>query len=372
MSTENPSTPPARSTGLLRELELVSRHRRAVLVVVLVITVGAVVYSLIAKKVYESHASLLPAAEQGGGLFGGISALLGDLPLQGANFPGVTTSTDLLAAMLHSRRLQIPLIEEFDLQGRYKAETVEHAILSLDDKISTGVSDEGILNVRVRDEDPEFARDLLARMIETLDAYNIEVSTERARLQREFVEGRLAAAEIDLRTAEEAFRDYQTEHAVVIPPEDMSALSSSGQLLARKLLLEVQLEALRKYIDTSSTPYQQRVTELEALETRLRELPGMGVEVMRLYRDARVRMELYTFLQTQLLDAQIEEHRALPTLRVLDEPRAPSIRAWPQRKLIVIVAFLMATALGLLVAHALDFVAREKDAIRRALHDPGA
>jgi len=370
MSTENPSTSSS-PTGLLRELALVSRYRRPVLTVMILITVAAVVYSLVTRKIYEAHASLLPAAEQSSGLFGGISALLGELPLQGANFPGVTTSTDLLGAMLHSRRLQIPLIEEFGLLERYEAETIEHAILTFDDRISTGVSDEGILNVRFRDQDPEFAARVVTRLIETLDAYNIEVSTERARLQREFVEGRLAQAERELVEAEEAFRDYQTTHAVVIPPEDMSALSSSGQLLARKLLLEVQLEALQQYIDTSSTPYRQRVTELEALETRLRELPGMGVEVMRLYRDARVKMELYTFLQTQLLDARIEEHRSLPTLRVLDEPLPPEIRAWPQRKLIVIVAFLLAVALGLLVAHALDYLHREKDSIRRALTSSG-
>jgi uncharacterized protein involved in exopolysaccharide biosynthesis len=365
-----PEPSPSRN-GLLRELELLSRYRRAFLAVVLVITVGAIVYSLLAKKIYEAHGSVLATAAERGGIFGGISAILQDLPIQGANLPGVTTSADLLAAMLHSRRLQIPIIEEFDLVTRYKAETVDHAILTLNGMITTTVSDEGILHIRFRDEDPEFAAEVCARLIEMLDAYNIEVSTAQARLQREFIEARVEDANQELAQAEEAFGAYQSEHALVIPPDDMSALGSSAELLARKLLLEVELEALRQFIDPQSTPYRQRATELEALETRLREIPGVGVDVVRLYRDAKVQSELSLFLRWQLETARLDEQRALPTLRVLDEPRPPVLRSWPQRKLIVIVAFLMAGALGVLMAHTLDFIERERDTIRRVLRGPG-
>ena len=54
------------------------------------------------------------AAEDSGSPFGGLSHLLRELPIQGANLPGVTTTSDLLSGMIRSRRLQVPVIEEFD------------------------------------------------------------------------------------------------------------------------------------------------------------------------------------------------------------------------------------------------------------------
>jgi uncharacterized protein involved in exopolysaccharide biosynthesis len=354
----------ARATGLLRELGLVVRHRRVVIGILASVTVLATAYSLLTPKRYQAHASILPAEDSTGG-FGGLMSLIQQLPIQGANVPGVTTTTDLLGGMLHSRRMQDPVIEEFDLLRRYGVDTMDEARIVLDERLSTGVSDEGILHVRFTDEDPEVASNVVNRMIALLDDYNINTRKTRSRLNREFVQRRLTETLRALADSEERLKAYQEEHVVALSPEQMAAAETVGQLMARKFSLEIEIEALGRSMGSDASQIVQRQYELDALDRKIEGLPELGLTAVRLYRDVKVQEQLFVFLSAQAEQARIDEQRDLPVIQVLDVASPPAIRAWPRRKLIVVVAFALASVASLLTVHVLDFVHRERDTLRR-------
>lgn len=353
-----------RPAGLLRELHLLARYHRLVIALVLLTTVLAVVYSLVTPKRFQAHTSILPAEDASGG-FGGLMSLIQQLPIQGANVPGITTTTDLLAGMLHSRRIQDPIIEEFDLRARYEQDTLEETRLLVDQNLSTSVGDEGILHVRYTDEDPEQAARIVNRMVELLDDYNVNVRKTRSRLNREFVQSRLDATKAELEAAENRLKTYQETHAVALSPDEMAAAESVGDLMAQKFSLEIEIEALSRSMDPSSPPIVRRRNTLEALDAKIAALPELGLTAARFYRDLKVQEQLFVYLSAQVEQARIEEQRDLPVIQVLDVAQPPEIRAWPRRKLIVVVTIALACVASLILVHVLDFVSRERDTLRR-------
>jgi uncharacterized protein involved in exopolysaccharide biosynthesis len=350
--------------GLIGELRLLVRYRRMVLIVVGLSTVAAVVYSLLTPEVFEAHTTLLPAEEQSS-MFGGLSQFLQNLPIQGANLPGVTTTTDLMSGMLQSRRIQQPVIEEFGLLNRFESENLDEAFHEFNTRLRTSVADEGILHVRFRDRDPVMAADVLNALVAQLNHYNVNVRANRGRLTREFIRLRLDETERDLALAEEQLRDYQQAHAMAISPEDISAAETVGGLIARQMELRVEIDALSEFMDPRSPPILQRQMELDALDREIASLPELGLDVVRLYRDLKVQEQLFLLLNAQLEQARIDEKRDLPTIQVLDAARAPDLRAWPRRKLIVIGGFLVSAALAVLLAHGLAYVDRERATLKR-------
>jgi uncharacterized protein involved in exopolysaccharide biosynthesis len=358
----------ASKEGLLRELGVIARHRRLIGINVAAVTLAAVLYSLLTPEIFEAYTSLVPA-EDTATPFAGMAQLLQELPLQGANFPGVTTSADVLAGIARSRRVQEPVIKEFDLARVYRAKTMEHALGTFADRLSIAVTDEGFLVLRFRDRDPARAAGALNRLVGELDQYNQIVRVSRARMQREFVEDRLKSTQRDLAVAEDSLRRYQEVRAVTLSPDERASAEAAGALIAQKLALQVELGALGQFVRPSSAPYQQRLVQLRALEAEISNLPEIGVEAVRLFRDMKIQEELYLFLSAQLEQARIDEQRALPVVQVLDPATPPEIRAWPKRKLIVISAFVLGAAVSILMAHFVEYLRRERDALRSLAAD---
>lgn len=361
----DPSTRPE-AGGLVRELHLCIRHRKPILINVVVVTIAAIAYSLLTPKVYEAHTSVLPATDESPSL-GALTTLLRDLPIQGANLPGVTTSSHLLGAMVESRRIMQPVAEANDLQEIFNAPTMDLTLIAFQDKITAGVSDEGILHVRYRDKDPERAARCLNQLIAELNRFNVSERTSRSRQTREFIEERAAETKTALVAAENELRAYQEANATPMTPDQMQGAESIGSLIARRLSLRIELDAMRQFLDSTSPSVRQRENELRALEEEIGTLPEVGLDAVRLYRNLKVQEQLYLFLTTQLEQSRIDESRDLPVLQVLDEATPPTIRAWPRRKLIVLVAFAVAVVMGILIAHALDFIERERSTLSRLL-----
>jgi uncharacterized protein involved in exopolysaccharide biosynthesis len=240
---------------------------------------------------------------------------------------------------------------------------MEHALGTFADRLGVAVTDEGFLALRFRDRDPERAAAALNRLVGELDQYNQVVRVSRARLQREFVEDRLENTKQELVAAEDSLRRYQELRAVALSPDERASAEAAGALIAQKLALQVELGALGQFVRTSSAPYQQRLVQLRALEAEISNLPEIGIEAVRLFRDMKIQEELFLFLSAQLEQARIDEQRALPVVQVLDPATPPEIRAWPKRKLIVLSAFVLGAAVSILMAHFVEFLRRERDAL---------
>jgi len=150
------------------------------------------------------------------------------------------------------------------------------------------------VSVRVNARWPTLAADVANRAVGLVSAFNKEQRLTRAQARREFLEGRVAATQDELRAAENALRSF--------------------------------FETNRLWRDS----------------------PGLTIEELRLRRQVETVSSLYLSLRQQYEAARIDEVNTTPVITVVDRAVPPRRPDWPRRTLVAVTAGLLGAVLGLL------------------------
>jgi tyrosine-protein kinase Etk/Wzc len=325
--------------------------RRAPWIALNSIFVGGVaaVVALLLPHWYLASGSYLPAVEERSTF--SVTALLREAAIPGAGLSDQVQAGDLSVALLRSRHLRAPLVETFNLDERYKMKTIEDALGELDVHSSYFVGQEGLVTVMIEDRDPKIAAEMVNHSINLLDQFNAEQRMTRGQRTRMFVERELAATESTLRAAEDSLRQYQSKTKLgPLSTEMESAVSTSAELLARKMQVEIALGMRSNVLKEGNEELRRLRSELAEIDRKLGELPALGLEHARLVRDLKVREQVYTFLRTEYEQAKIQEARDTPSLTIVDRAFPPIRRHRPQRTMIAASAAGVAAALSTLLA----------------------
>src|SRR5262249_23731651 len=159
--------------------------------------------------------------------------------------------------------------------------------------------------------------------------------------------------EHDLAAAENNLSSYQQrKNLALLSPEARGQAEIGANIMAQKLALEVKLNVLRQSLVESSEEVRRVKEELSAVERQLGTLPQAGVATMRLWRDLKVREQLFEPLTGQREEARIRETRDTPTVQVLDPAVPPLHKSRPKRSLVVLAGVLLGGvgSLGFLMA----------------------
>lgn len=179
--------------------------------------------TVIAKpKVYTSSAAFLPQGNDPAR--SGLASLAGQF---GVNLPagnqGLTP--DFYVRLLRSRRLlgqvardtfAIPeegrpraFVDLFGISGATAAERESRAVLLLLRMVSVSAAKAtGLVELSVSTKWPSVSRSMIQSLIDGVNAFNQQARQEQARLEREFVEGRLRVVGGDLRAAEDQLQQF--------------------------------------------------------------------------------------------------------------------------------------------------------------------
>jgi uncharacterized protein involved in exopolysaccharide biosynthesis len=194
------------------------------------------------------------------------------------------------------------LLDILDVKGRTPEERLQRGVILLRDKVKvTSDKPTGIVTLEVDMKSPQLAATVANHLVQELNEFNLERRQSQSREQRRFTGERLAEAEKDLRAAERA-----------------------------------ELGFLQRNRDYSSSPL-------------------LTFEAGRLAREVQVKQELFLTLSKAHTEARIAEVRDTPVLTVVDSAVAPFRRARPQRTLGVIIATILGTMLGVVIAYVVDF-----------------
>jgi len=184
----------------------------------------------------------------------------------------------------------------------YPSEEEEDAMKAVSDWLSVNVDQEtGLMTVRVATHDPLFSANLADSFIQHLTDRVRAIRTKKSRENLEFVEERFEEAKLQLQQAEEELAQFQDRN--------------------------------------------QNITT-----ARLR------TEEERLRRQVNFASQLYSDLQTQFTQAQLELQRSEPVITVVEEPVPPLEKSGPNRKLIVILSLFLGGGLGVGLAFVRQFV----------------
>ena len=341
------------------------RRRRLFIGTVLIVTVAAIVTSLVIPPEFTARASFMVPPEEGGG----ISSFLNN-PLGAVLGKRGTASLDRLVAFLNSEETLRILVREFDLRRLYKTETFVDAAKRLTNSSVIAVSPEGVVEVYVTDRDPARAAAMANRYLSIVDSLYSRSETSHAAQTRIFMEGRVDENRRDLARAEEQARAFAEQYGVVSLSDQVSALVQEmagveGQIRS----LDVKIGAARSIYGPRHSSVRQMELEKAQLEIQRRrlmqpdpntpssdpllafeEVPERAVQYARLKREIETQSVIQQILLQEYERARLDEARTVPTLTVVDSARPPEMRSWPKRGRIVALSGIMSVVWAILLA----------------------
>jgi tyrosine-protein kinase Etk/Wzc len=359
--------------SLLEMLRLLLRNRRVIVLATAGATAIAVVVSLVIPSWYEGVASILPP--EGGTGQADMAMMMRSAGFKPAFIPGVTTESEVYAAILRSTTVIDAVIDSFDLQRTYGFTNAKDTRERVVENLDVSVSDDGIVTVAYEDKDKTRAAAVANGFVRQLDTFNQETLVTSARRVRQFIEGRTAEARRELEQATEDLKAFKTSTGVVLLSEQATAsIETAAKIYGKIAELEVSLERLRQFATERSPEVIDARSQIRALERKLAEMgytgsseetpgtswlfprfnsaPEMERRLADLMMEVEIKGSVFKVLSEQYEQARIEEMRDTPTIQTLDWATEPMVRSKPKRKVMVAVtavsAFLLASMIVLL------------------------
>ncbi|MCK5739148.1 hypothetical protein KAH55_08200 [bacterium] len=375
-------------TSEISFVDLVYKIVRNLKVIVLnfvIITVVAVIISLLLPKWYKAQTVIMPPIKDSGIAIGGVGQLAGMMLGGGGgdfDLPMFASPSDIFEMILKSTSVRDSVIQRFGLMALYKKPTIEETRLALDKHTFIEVGEEGAIFLGFEAEaDPELAAEVAQYYLEKLDEANRRVKVFYAHNSRKFVEGRLDATKLNLAAAEDSLSAFQQRNnAIAIQDQVTAAVNNAGQLLAMKQMYEVQFGALAQGMSGNSSELRELKAKISSVDKQIREIkygksksidavllndtdmfpalanvPELGLQYARRLREVKIQEVLFELLTQQYEQEKIKEAKNTPTVVVLDHPVVPTKKSRPKRAIIVIIAAMLSVFYSLLVIFLRDY-----------------
>ena len=352
--TENAASPDPRA-GRFDVLDLAAtlvRWRKVILWSTLITAAVAAIISFLVLPVYTSTASILPPKQQD--LFGSMGAatsalrsLTGGLRIGGM---GQRSAPYNYMAILTSRSAMESVVRHFDLITVYEIadSSMEKAIRQLEDNVAIEEETEDYISISVDDRDPHRAAAMANYFVDVLNRISIQLGTQEARNNREFIEKRIVESRAELRANEDSLRVHQERSGMILTPEQTTDASVIGTLYGLKAKREVEVAILRRTVSPDDYTLKQMQVELEEINKKVATIPVAGLESLRLYREVIIQQKVLEFLIPVYEQARIDEQKDVPVMLVLDKAIPAERRSSPKRTLITASAGLSALLLSVM------------------------
>jgi tyrosine-protein kinase Etk/Wzc len=370
-----------RELTFLDFLNIIIKCRKHLIINFFIVCFIAAAISLLIPVWFTASTTILPPAGDSGGL--GLSSLLGNLPVGGLGIGigALPEETNTALAILNSRTMMENVAKKFNLKERYQTENMEETIRTLRERYSIKVNDEGTVTLYAEAKTPflsndaekndarRLAKNMANYFMEELDRLNNDIRVEKAKNSRIFIEKRYLQNLQDLKGAEENLRDFQERYGVIsLPEQTEAAIMTAAELKSQIMAKEAEIGVLQANVSETHAKLVRAKTELREMEKKYDEfiygkqlqsnmesadlksddlflpfeqVPELGLQYARLYREVMMQQKLLEFLLPQYEDAKIQEAKETPTIQVLDPAVLPIKKSRPKRAIFVIIAGLV-------------------------------
>ena len=338
------------------------------------------VVAFLIPKQYMSSAHLMPPdqanASAGMALLASSGSAAGSsLGSLAGGLLGLKSSGALFIGILQSRTVQDDIIEKFQLRKVYGDRYEQDARKDLA-KNSDIFEDRksGILTVQVTDADPQRAAGIAQEYTAELNRVVNQMSTSSAHREREFLEERLKAVQLDLADAEKQFSEFSSKNAAIdIQAQGKAMIEGAATLEGQMIAAESELEGLKQVYSNDNVRVRSVYAQIAQLKKELakiggekdgsaspsgrtstdssypsiRRLPLLGVTYADLFRRTRVQEAVFETLTREYELAKVQEVKETPSVKVLDPASVPEQKSYPPRLLIIFLGTCVAFAIGM-------------------------
>ncbi|HVT40282.1 MAG TPA: hypothetical protein VHE78_14670 [Gemmatimonadaceae bacterium] len=284
-------------------------HRRFILVVAGFGLMLSVVGAFLTVPKYTSSFSFSPQTSQDPSR-AGLASLAGQL---GISVGGASEAPQLYAELVSTRDVlspiardsfalapgdgkRVPLATFLGIRGADPQVVEERTLRNLRTRIvaaSAATRTSGVVSVTVRTKSAEVSFEIAERLLDGLNQFNLATRKSQAGEERRFTEGRLAAAKVALRAAEDSLQNF--------------------------------LFANRQFGNSPQLTFQRE----------------------RLQREVSLRQQVVLGLAQQYEDARIREVRDTPVITVIEKPALPAMADPRGRGVIIVLGTFLALLLGI-------------------------
>ncbi len=343
-------------------ITVILKYKKLVITVSVAAFVVSALVSLIIPPRFVSTATLLPI-----GVERDISGLrdffssFGELGEVSASFIRAQKNL-VIDHLIRSRRMSNLMAEQFDLGEIYGERDDEAIREKLQEKTGISIRAEGVIILSVEDRSPERAKRMVDGYLANLDSILVHLVIETSENRLEFLEEEIIRRKVRLAESDSVMKEFQTEHGVYeIEQQARSVLEAAAVLSTRLSILDVEksllemtmkpgnseLERVRlewKFVRDQLLGIKEGVPDEQQLFPPLDEFPDLSYRYARLMIEKRIQEFVLAYLQLQHMDAMITTNQRLSSIKIIDPPYVPEMRAWPKRKQIVVVSTLAAFA----------------------------
>lgn len=361
-------------------LIVLARHKKPIIYLTLAAALISAAISAVLPNRYQGTVKLLPPQQSQSGAAALLSQL-GGTAGAAVGMAGLKSPNELYIGMLRSRTVAERLVNSFKLKEVYDTTSTEKAIKELTDNTDISSGKDGIITLRVEDENQKMVAKLANSYVDELFKLTKVLALTEAAQRRMFFERQLVATKDQLANAEVALkRALDTRGVISVDTESRAVMEMVARLRAQASAKEVQLDSMRTFVTENNAEFKRVEAELSSLRAELAKLengrPGAdaasaaagkgnerGLENIKLLRDIKYYQMLYELLAKQFEVARLDEAKDPAIVQVLDPAVEPERKSRPRRVLIV----LLATAITFIASIAGAFVA---EARRKSMRSP--
>lgn len=373
--------------SLLDMLVVIVDHRALIFWIVTVVTVLAIVVSLLLPKRYTATVTVLPPqsgsplgamlASQLGSMGGsGMSSLGGMAALAGSSL-GLKNPNDRYVGMLRSRIVEDAVIEHFGLQQEYRTKLLSDARKKFENMVEVdGNAKDGLIHISVQDPSPQRAQEIANAYVAQFRKLSESLAIGEASQRRVFFEQQLEQAKDKLANAEEALKETEQNTGLIqLDSQARALIESVASLRAQIAAREMMIQGMQTYATGQNSQLIEAQQELDSLRAQLAKLggdkesadglivpkglvPQEGLEYVRKLRDVKYYETIFEILARQFELAKLDEAREGDIIQVVDPAVIPDKRSFPKRGLIVVGAFFGALVIGILASFAMASLER--------------
>ncbi|MBL8262991.1 MAG: hypothetical protein JNM58_11220 [Xanthomonadaceae bacterium] len=363
--------------SLPRLIVRMARYRLWLVAVPVLAGTLALAVNLIAAPRYTALARLLPPRTNTATAQSMLNQIGGTETI-GASALTLKSPSELYASLFLSRSVQDSIIARFDLRRRHGESDMDALRQALAGLTHVDVREDGIIELRFEDADPQVASAIVNGMIDAVYLKAQELSRAESENRLAFYDqiiaetrGRLSEAETRLRALE-----AETGYTRLKGQEETTSLTI-GDLESALLARETQLARMRATATDAHPSVQRILREIAALREKRRTIgggaaqekgtttpdalilpvdrfPSLQARIEPARREVQIQKEVLEHLMKARQLSRIDEKRDLSNVQVLDRAVPPTRKSGPRILRNVPLATAIAAVLVLLVCLSWD------------------
>ncbi len=375
-------------------IRILLNHRWFIIIFVGIVSVAAVIYSLVTPKIWESEATFYIVGDETASLpinLPGLGSLASNIMKQDK----LQGSLNAVSA-LRSRRFSEDVIRHFDLIRYFKISErdslmqMDIALKKLKKRVvKVSISEKAsLISISVKTKDKKLSMDMVNYYLQKLEEYNQDQKLTRGKRERIFLEERVAETRAVLDSLIAADKEFrQSSNAIDIEEQATVLIKSYAELVATKMAADIELEMALQTLNENSPVVQELKVKRDALNAQIKEmesgkskvkprylidissLPDLGSRYAQIKMELMIQTAVFEFLYPQYEAARLEELKDTPSVDVLDYPREAGLRSRPKRAMICVIAFFAAFVVAVIIVLFKSILERNKDRLLELRQD---